>query len=224
MAWRLAGDVRQDTVHTAPAEQFRRFAAALGAGALAAGLAGCAAFPERELADRSLITRFINQEIVRSDFASELAFAYQARTADELAFDSDWSDAVSYFRRGRAALLGEAVAPWDPADFDLEDRADLIEARRLTLMGVGAFQSTRPAECAETVARYDDWLQAVAEGVSDQTAVNHDAAAWSAAYSACVGDLAVQTGGPFELPRLGASGDAVDAMMEAFSAPEPSVY
>lgn len=165
---------------------WRRVSAAV---AVVAAAAGCADLPGARLGDTYVVQSFLETPIVGDSYTDHLAAAYQLRALEERAQDTSWHDSIAFFRKGRAAMAGEPVRPWDPAVYGLGDHLPLKRGHQRTRAATARHAASRPASCAQMVARFDAWLEAAreAEAVSDEETLAEIRArgAWSAAYVAC---------------------------------------
>lgn len=163
-----------------------RFAIALG---MVAAAAGCADLPGARLGDTHVVQNFLETPITGESYTDHLAAAYQLRALEERAQDTSWHDSIAFFRKGRAAMAGEPVRPWDPAVYGLGDYSPLKHGHQRTRAATARNAALRPAACAQMVARFDAWLEAAreAEAVSDEETLSEIRArgSWSAAYVAC---------------------------------------
>lgn len=123
------------------------------------GLSGCSGLGGTFIAEP-----FINSSISGSDFNSELARTYQNLAKYSVDTEGNWYDSGLYSLKGRAAMNGETVLPWEPSEFGLTD-AKYTSARNRLLAGLDQHKNTRPAECAMAQGAYDQWLDEAAEGV-----------------------------------------------------------
>ncbi len=151
----------------------------------ALGVAGCSSLPGANLGDTFLVEGFMNQELAGGSYTDELARAYQARTVAEATEDTNWYDATAFYNKGQAALAGEEVMPWNPADFG--HGGELVTGYDNTVAAAAQYKDIRPAACAQMVANYDHWLEEVREedhSIVDPGKRQED---WAAAYYECSG-------------------------------------
>jgi outer membrane protein OmpA-like peptidoglycan-associated protein len=133
-----------------------KFLSRMLAAAMLAALAGCG------LGGTFLVDPFLDEEISGEDFTAELARQYQRRTGIEKNVDYEWVHAGRLARKGYAAMSGDAVLPWDPADWNVRpnDMADLQAARARLLSALdGGGRQRFPEACAKAQVYYDGWLE-----------------------------------------------------------------
>ncbi|MCP1334847.1 OmpA family protein [Futiania mangrovi] len=117
------------------------------------GLAGCAGLGGTFHAED-----FIGQNIQGSDFNAHLAREYQSVARLEAKEHVNWYQSGLYTNKGLAAMGGETVLPWEPADFGVGGDADAW--RNDLLAALDANRSARPEACARAQVMYDAYLHA----------------------------------------------------------------
>lgn len=192
----------------------RRAAARLGVAAgVAAAMTGCAALPGGDLAERAAVERFLIQAPEGDGFANAQAAAFHMMARAAAAEDSHRRLAAAYYRKAQAAKAGDFAPPWSPADFGVVNPR-LEAARAQTEDAVAQHSDARPTACAMAVARYDGWLNVVAEGGGDAAPEALVEGAWLIALHQCAGGASASAVG-----LAGAEGGAVDALFAAVGAP-----
>ncbi|MFP3943421.1 MAG: OmpA family protein [Alphaproteobacteria bacterium] len=124
--------------------------------AMIAALAGCG------LGGTFLVDPFLDEEISGGDFAAHLAREYQRRTGVEKTVDYEWIHAGRLARKGYAAMRGESVLPWDPADWNVRagDMPELRSARARLMSALdNGGRRQFPEACARAQVYYDGWLE-----------------------------------------------------------------
>jgi hypothetical protein len=140
-------------------------------------VAGCSS-----LGDTFNVTPFLREQITGDTWRACLARAYQVQTRAVLHEGRDWGEASRFSAKGWAALHGEAVTPFAPADLDVgpEHRARL-EAARGELDAALSKKDLAPCECAKAQAAYDGWVAASTRpGANETTAQDTYASAVTA--------------------------------------------
>ncbi|GAA6155224.1 OmpA family protein [Pyruvatibacter sp. HU-CL02332] len=124
------------------------------------GLAGCG------LGGTFHVESFLDQEISGDDFYSCLAAEYQDRATSEVYVDCEWRHSVLFAEKGRAALAGGPVAPFDPANVPWgrkvldSELPELQEARgRLIAALDNGGRDDRGCACAKAQRYYDGWVE-----------------------------------------------------------------
>lgn len=170
----------------------RLLAAALIAAPSAAAAHRTADLPGSSLGGTLKVEQFLKMELFGGVYTEELALAYQERAAFEAGFfglgDYNWRDAVAFSEKGRLALSGVAVEPWEPALFPyIEDEAlpALTLARSATLRRASFFSGSHPRACARMVAFYDHWLEQTRETPHFVTEPGTMFAEWVTAFKEC---------------------------------------
>ncbi len=124
------------------------------------GLAGCG------LGGTFHVESFLDQEISGDDFYSCLAAEYQDRATSEVYVDCEWRHAVLFAEKGRAALAGGPVEPFDPANVPwgrkvLPSELDELQNARARLMAAldNGGRDQRGCACAKAQRYYDGWVE-----------------------------------------------------------------
>lgn len=128
---------------------------------MSAGLAVCV-LSACGLAATFAVDPFLDEEISGTDFNSHLAREYQRRTGMEMTVDGEWIHAGRLARKGFAAMRGETVPPWDPADWNVAKRdLSALAVARARLMSAldGGGRAEFPEACAKAQVYYDGWLE-----------------------------------------------------------------
>ena len=98
------------------------------------------------------VSPFLKEQITGDSWKSCLAREYQAQARFQVRYGRNWDEAVRLSDKGRAALAGGEVPPWDaPAS---------LTSRRTSLdQAVSA--SGRTCGCAKAQAALDGWILAL---------------------------------------------------------------
>jgi len=124
------------------------------------GLAGCG------VGGTFTVERFLNENIDGTDFNTCLAAEYQDRATSEAYLDSEWRHSVLFARKGRAALAGEQVDPFEPENLPnrrkvLDSQLKELREERVRLLDTMANggRELRPCACAKAQRYYDGWVE-----------------------------------------------------------------
>jgi len=105
---------------------------------------------------------YLTQKIEGDSFNACLAREYQDRATSEAYVDCNWADTALIVEKGRAAVAGETVLPWDPATKGVlsADLPELQEARaRLMAALDNGGRTDRGCACAKAQRYYDGWVE-----------------------------------------------------------------
>lgn len=112
------------------------------------------------------VEKFLNEDISGNDFYSCLAAEYQDRATSEVYVDCEWRHSVLFAEKGRAALAGGPVEPFDPANLPwgrqvlASDLGELQDARgRLMAALDNGGREERGCACAKAQRHYDGWVE-----------------------------------------------------------------
>jgi hypothetical protein len=107
------------------------------------------------------VSPFLKEQITGDSWKSCLAREYQAQARFQVRFGRNWDEAVRLSDKGRAALAGGEVAPWDaPASL----------TTRRTSLDQAISASGRTCGCAKAQAALDGWIIALEQDPNrDQT-------------------------------------------------------
>lgn len=125
-------------------------------------LAGCGSLPESGFGPTFLAGPFLRESISGTDFNAALAREYQNQTNLGATRDVNWYDASAYAVKGYAAMKGEAVAPWKPADLGVSGEA--VGLYDKVVAAINGNKAKKPAECAKLQALWDSYLEELSEG------------------------------------------------------------
>lgn len=103
------------------------------------------------------VSPFLKEQITGDSWKSCLAREYQAQARFQVRYGRNWDEAVRLSDKGRTALAGGEVAPWN-APASLSDRRTLLD------------KSGRTCGCAKAQAALDGWILALEQDPNrDQT-------------------------------------------------------
>lgn len=151
----------------------KTFSRIMAASALVS-VAACGKLPGASLGGTFGVENFLGLDIPTEslDFPAQTYSAALGREYQNLARiaateDVNWIDASAYMTKGLAALRGEQVQPWAPAELGLSGEVESVYTDVIRAINGGA--NRNPVACARALALYDNYAEELSEGAHSCT-------------------------------------------------------
>jgi OOP family OmpA-OmpF porin len=125
----------------------------------AVAAAGCTNLDGGSLGRTFTAESYLEQEIGGASFNDHLAREYQLLAAYNADTMVNWIDTTAYIERSKAAAAGSPMPLFQPASYGVNSNAEALRGE--TIAAVQDYADERPEACAEAMALYDHYVEAL---------------------------------------------------------------